>query len=517
MVQSIFLNNYNSFASSIILMLLLVLGLGSLQAQPILGARNTSLGSGGTAYLSGVEATFWNPANLAITDQPGQWHLQAGGIGILYEPVLSSSAAGSQFFNFTDSYFPSKPGTTSITDAQRQTILDQNYAGDDLLSQHQSRADILLAGAVWQDKDKAFSVAARARFGSRIEVGRGWYDQSFTTLENSSVRNFQLTQQRNFLYEFSVGYAQSFTFVNGWFSGINKLYIGISPKLVLAGPNLNFSYNARYLKSADNQNTLWTDQFSYQSTGQYSRSIDDYRFSQNAQQTIQNNYDRNYSIDNTGYGIGMDFGLTYLIPLGNKLPSINNSNETIDRSIRIGFSLNDIGFVRYTDDLLQLSTPRDTLAITQQQSAAQSMFIGANGQYISYFDSANRLPNPLLSGRVTSQNNYTALLPSSINAGILLDIKRIKLMGDLTLGLRNTAFTNTKLALHLGLEAHPHPNIPIRTGARLAAGIPTHLSMGTGIETQHWDFNVGAQILFRSETFTTDFGGGAFAGIKLHL
>ncbi|TYP95054.1 hypothetical protein LX73_0349 [Fodinibius salinus] len=497
--------------------MVLILGLVSLQAQPILGARNTSLGSGGTAYISDVEATFWNPANLAITDQSGRWHLQVGSIGILYEPVLSSGAAGRQFFNFTDSYFPPNPNTTGITSEQRQTILDQNYAGKDLLSQHQSRADILLGGAVWQGKDKAFSIAARARYGSRIEVGRGWYDQNFTTLENSSVRNFQLTQQRNHLYEFSVGYAQSFTFVNGWFSGVNELYIGISPKLVLAGPSLNFSYDAKYFKSGDNQNTLLTDQFTYSSTGKYSRSVDDYRSNPNARQAIQNNYDRNYSIDNTGYGMGVDFGLTYLIPLGKKLPSVGEDDGVINRSIRVSFSINDIGFVRYTDDPMQISTPRDSLIVTKQQSAARSMFIGADGQYINYFDSANKLPNPLLAAQKNNLDNYTALLPSSINTGILLELKRIKLMGDLTLGLRNTAFTSTKLALHLGLEARPHPNVPIRTGARLAAGIPTHLSMGTGIETQHWDFNVGAQILFRSKTFTTDFGGGAFAGIELHL
>lgn len=517
MVQSIFLNNYNSFASSIILMLLLVLGLGSLQAQPILGARNTSLGSGGTAYLSGVEATFWNPANLAITDQPGQWHLQAGGIGILYEPVLSSSAAGNQFFNFTDSYFPARPHATGITPTQRQAILDQNYAGNDLFSDHQSRADVLLGGAVWQGQDKAFSVAARARFGSRIEVGRGWYDQTFTNVQNSSVRNFQLQHQRNHLYEFSLGYAQSFTFINGLFSGINKLYIGISPKLVLAGPSLNFSYDARYIQSGSNQNMVFTDQFSYRSTGKYTRSTNEYRLSQNAQQAISNHYDRNYSVDNTGYGVGMDFGLTYLIPLGNKLPSVNNSSQVVSRSIRVGFSINDIGIVRYSEDPLRLSTSRDSSAVTQQQPVAQSMFIGADGQYLSYFDSASQLPNPLLAGQISDQDSYSALLPTSVNAGILLELKRIKLMGDLTIGLRNTALTTTKLALHLGLEAHPHPKIPIRTGTQLAAGRPTHLSMGTGFESRYWDFNVGTQILFHSKTFTTDFGGGAFAGIKLHL
>jgi hypothetical protein len=99
----------------------------------------------------------------------------------------------------------------------------------------------------------------------------------------------------------------------------------------------------------------------------------------------------------------------------------------------------------------------------------------------------------------------------------MLELARIKVVGDLTLGLNNTAFTTTKLALHLGVEARPIQQIPVRFGTRLAAGLPTHLGLGTGIETRYWDFNIGAQVLVRSRTFTSEFVGGAFAGLQIHI
>ena len=90
-------------------------------------------------------------------------------------------------------------------------------------------------------------------------------------------------------------------------------------------------------------------------------------------------------------------------------------------------------------------------------------------------------------------------------------------MGDLGLGLDNTAFTNTKLTFNLGLETRPLPSVPIRLGTRLASGTPTHLGLGTGIETRHWDFSIGSQVILRSTTFTSELVGGAVAGIQLHF
>lgn len=489
-----------------------------MQAQPVLGAQNTGLGSGGTAYITGYEATFWNPANLVINDRPGTVHFGIGQTGILYEPVLSTDVADDQFFNFTDSFYPYKPSATEITSAERVSILDKNYPRNNLLSQHQTRADIILGGISWQQKDAAFSIVARARFGSRIEVGRGWYSTDFIPSGDQEVRDFTLNQQISQLYELSFGYGREFTFIEGLLPRLSMLYVGIAPKFIIAGPRFNGMYDARYIRSEDGNSEIYATDFFYQTTGDYTRMTTDYLNSLNAQSAINNNLSRRFEFQNTGYGVGFDFGLTYLIPLGNDINFIEDDPEesVIHNSLRFAFSVNDIGVVRYTEQPLKLSSSKDTLQVNQQ-ILQDFMFIGSGGQYLSYFENAASIPNPVTESEVREEDAFLALLPTSLNAGMLIDLNRLKLSGDLSLGFNNTAFTNTKLAFRLGLELRPIEAVPLRMGTRLAPGLPTHIGLGTGIETRYWDFNLGTQIILRSRTFTSEFVGGAFAGIQFHL
>ncbi len=516
--------NVNTFGTlpfaglfSLLLLLFVTFIPSHLLGQPVIGARNTSLGGGGTAYLTGYEATFWNPANLMVKDLKGRLHFGAGHTGILYEPVFSTDAAGDQFFNFTDSFYPYETGTADINSLQREQILDNNYPRRNLLSQHQTRTDIILGGALWQREEYALSAVIRTRLASRIEVGRGWYSEEFVSSGDQFIRDLTMNQQKNQLYEFTVGYAREFTFIEGLLPRLSKLYVGIAPKIVLAGPSMDATYNSRYILPDEDSQPVFASQFSMRTTGVYTQMTNDYIASQNSQQAISSNLDRKFKIRNTGYGLGFDFGLTYLIPLGEELPTLNSGKESsVSKSLRFGLSINDLGVARYNKTPLVLNTPSDTTQIAQQ-SPLGAMFIGADGQYLSYFQSATNLANPILNAQNVSRNTYSELLPTSMNAGVLFELSRVKLMGDLTLGLNNTAFTNTKLAIHLGLEARPVPQIPLRIGTRLASGLPTHVGLGAGIETGHWSFTFGTQVIVRSQTLTSEFVGGAFGGIQLHF
>ncbi len=511
--------SYVQLTSGILLCLLMVIAAsGSLQAQPVLGGQNTGLGSGGTAYLTGIEATFWNPANLAINDRHGIVHVGIGQAGILYEPVLSTNVAGDQFFNFTDSFFPYKPNAASIDLADRNSILDKNYPRSKTVSPHQTRADLLLGGISWQRKDAAFSLVARTRFASKIDVGRGWYSDEFISSGDQEIRDFTLNQRINQFFEVSLGYGREFTFIEGLLPRISKLYVGIAPKLIISGPSFDATYNARYVRTEDGSSQIYTSDFSYQTTGDYTQMTADYLNASDPRTATENNLNRSFKFQDNGYGVGFDFGLTYLVPLGSDLNLIEDDpkNSVVSNSLRFSFSVNDLGIIRYTDQPLKLSSPTDSVQIAQE-APQDFMFIGSGGQYLTYFENADALPNPFENSEAQIGNEFLALLPTSLNAGVLIDLTRLKLSGDLTLGLNNTAFTSTKLAIHLGLELRPLKSVPLQMGTRLAPGLPTHIGLGTGIETRYWDFNIGTQIILRSRTFTSEFVGGAFAGVQLHL
>lgn len=489
-----------------------------LQAQPVLNAQNTALGGGGTAYLSGNQSLFWNPANLAINDRSGTIHINLGETGIVYEPVLSSDIAGDQFLNFTDTYFPYQSGAVNITPIQRQTILNENYPRRRLVSQHQTRADVMLGGISWYRGDETFSIAARGRYSSRIEVGRGWYSDNYIQRGDQQVRDFTLDQHITKNLEIALGYGREFTFLEGLFSRLSKLYVGFSPKFIIAGPSFSAIHHGQQLQSDETAQAQYVTDFSYQSSGEYTRMTRDYLSSGNPQAAISDNLNKKFNFEPTGYGAAFDFGLTYLIPIGSELNIIEDTpgNSVVGKSLRIAISFNDVGIIRYTEQPLSFSAPGDTLQIGRE-FPKESMFIGSGGQYLTYFDEALEISNPFNRAQNPSNNAFSAPTPASLNGGIMLDLERVKVMGDLTLGLNNTALTNTKLAMHLGLEVRPVRKIPLRMGTRLAAGLPAHVGVGTGYESRYWDFNIGTQIIFRSQTFTTEFVGGAIAGLQLHL
>lgn len=514
-------NNCKSYSKATVAGLLVVvcffLKPASNFAQPVLSAENIALGGGGTAYLSGFEATFLNPANLAVPSHEGNLHIGLAHIGMSYEPILSAVSVNKQFSQFKSSFYPFHPGSNKISEVQRSLLLSENYSGNNTKSQHLNRADIILGGFVWQKNDKAFSVGVRTRLGSRVETGRGWYSPEFQDADDERIRDFTLNQQKQQLYEFSFGYAREFTLINGLIPRLSKLYIGIAPKLVISGMYHNLGYDARY-SVTDNGGIIFNSDFSFKSTGDFSKATTRYMESADIQYAISGSLNRNIPSRPRGYGFGLDFGFTYLIPLGSELPTEKNNLEHADvtKSLRISFSFTDIGAIRYTKDPLQLSADQDSLLLDQQE-ISQSMFTGAGGQYLAFFDEARSLPNPLLNTNYLSRSDFSQVLPTSVNAGLLFELNRLKLISDLTLGINNTAFTTTKLSVHLGMEVRPHQQIPIRFGTRMASGTPVTFGFGTGFESRHWDLKLGTQIIMRSQTLTSEFAGGAFAGLQLHF
>ena len=484
-------------------------------AQPVQSATSLGLSGSGMAYISGPEATFWNPANLMIADRPGRFHLSVGTGAFSFDPVFPESSVRTQLASYRRAYRPYKPGSFQISKDRRQKILEMHYPGNTLLSTHRQQADLLLAGALWKTEHYSLSIALRGRYGSTFKVGRGWYDGSSIQDGQQHIRDFSLIQRRSELYELAIGYAREFTFVNGLLPGANTLYIGITPKFIVAGPHLNARYDARYLQETDEDiqpvfNTF-SAEFKLQSSGSHGQAFRQYRQNGRAQQAIDDNFSSSYSFKPTGYGIGFDFGLNYVIPLGYR-----NFGDQASKSLRIGLSFNDIGAVRYHKQPFTLESERDTTKAALQ-APVQQMFTGAGGQYINYLHRASSLPNPLLTADSPSEQSYTALLPTSINTGLLLDLKHLKLMGDLAIGLDNTAFSSKNIILNLGMEARLLKQIPIRLGTTLAKNRPFTLGLGTGLETRNWDFNLGTTLLLQSHSPEAYFTGGAFGGLQLHF
>ena len=474
------------------------------------------LGGTGTAHIEGPTASFWNPANLMIRSGPGSFHISIGNSALSLSPLLPDQSVRNSLSNFADSYLSYKKGSAAISDRQQKLILQNFYGDRKLLAHHRQNASIMIAGALWQQPNHALSIAIRGRYGSNNTVGRGWYDKEFLPQKGQLIRDFSLTQRRMELYELALGYAQELTFINGLLPGLNKLYIGITPKFIVAASHFSADYKAQYRKDKnDDASVSYISKFDLTGSGRNSRAVADYRISGKAHQAINNHLSDGYQFKPTGYGLGFDFGLNYVIPLSSQHSRFDSPHRT-GQSLRIAFSINDIGAIRFHDDFLKLSAPKDSTHISYQAPINRN-FGGAEGQFISFLDQASSLPNPLLTANEKATTSQAVLLPSSINAGILLDLASFKLTGDLTLGLNDTAFTSNTVDVRLGMEVRPVRQIPIRLGTVFAKETPPRIAFGTGLETKYWDFTVSGQTLVQQGFSKTVFSGAAFGGLQLHF
>lgn len=497
---------------------LLIVGIvffpGLAWSQSYIGPKNIGMGSGGTAYLNGPEAGLINPANLMIYDRPGTIKVTFAETASFFQPVLSSNNAREQWQNFRNQYLPHQPGSQQISNEKRSLLLEENYPRSRLLSQHQSRSEVLLGGVSWLRDHSAYSLALRSRTATRIEVGRGWYSAEFFESGNEEVRDFTLTAQRQTLHEISFSYARELEFFNGLFANLNRLYIGFAPKLVIGGSFSNSKFEAQ---TTNGQSPELRSRFSHRSTADYSDMIQHYRQNRQADQAIDQHLESSFLVDPTGYGGAVDFGLNYVIPLQSNAAILDTGSDrrTLGQSLRFALSITDLGVIRYNSNPMRLENSADTTQSNFQESI-NSTFIGAPGQYLSFFENAPTIEHPYLNAESISENSFWELLPTSINGGFFLDLNRIKFSGDLTVAVHNTAFKSTRLAAHFGTELYPHPNIPLRAGTQLSARQPVHFSFGTGYEQDRWELYISGQALVKS-TLNTELTGGGAAGLRFHF
>lgn len=497
-----------------ILFLAIIFSAGTAFTQPVLTSKNMAMGGGGTAYLTGFEANFINPANAMIRTRTTSFTLGFGEGGYLFNPFLPVGSISDHFSRFRNFFKPFEPNSEPLTSSERAEILLRNFNNDRLFSEHQQRYDFILAGLKWQRDNKTFTLSARSRVATRVEVGRGWYDEVFVETNSKSVRDVSLVQQSQYLYEFSFGYAQRLEFIDGLIPRLGELYIGIAPKFIIGGEYLDLNYNARYELQQGASIPRLIQSFQFSSTGSYSEAVENYRFSEDPGTAVNRNLETSLFPNPTGYGAGLDFGLTYVLALGDDLSlAARDGKQLLQKSLRLALSVTDIGLVSYTKNPLTISSPTDT-SQSRPTATADDTFEGRIGQHIYFFDGADDIHNVLQNSVESDRDSFLALLPASVNAGVLLETNRIKLASDLTLGINDTAFNNTKLVGHFGLEVRPVKAIPIRLGSRLAVGDPAFWSLGTGIEMKHWELSVAGRFSARSVSGIPEFAGAIFGGLS---
>ncbi len=473
------------------------------------------LGGGGTSYSTGYEALFINPANLHIREREYRVQFGFAQVGAEYTSPLFISHELDRVNTFARVLKGFNPGINRITDEDRASLLSRNYGDNATGADFLSQGEVYWFGIKWISEERSYAVALRSRFASRSTVGRGFFDASPVEVNGSLILDRSLNHKYQSLHELSFGYSDTFSLLSGIFPRMAEFVIGVAPKIVVSGASLSVNYTDRYERQSETE--LWTrsTDFSHQSSGAYSVAAERFMNRGVADADMLTAFDNNNLFRPTGIGVGMDFGLTYLITFGDDFSQIRRADETTDKSLRLSFSITDLGAIHYFDNPLTLSVPEEVELAFLPGNLSDSYFSGTPGEYLFFLDQEE--DHPLRSVENRNRGQYQKILPTAFNAGTLIQINRLKVMGDVRLGINDDAFITPKIASFLGVELRPLSFLPLRAGMRLATGALDYFTLGAGINTRYFDVNSGVKLRTDAKNTPLEVTGASFVALRFYI
>ena len=369
------------------------------------------------------------------------------------------------------------------------------------------------------------------------------------------------------LHEVSMGYSQSLSFLNDLSPGLSEWIVGIAPKVVFGGPysSLRFTDQIQPLEGA------WLQQRSLEqhSAGEITSLLSAFGNLYNpthasgavgsnaavdasdaigasepnnalASETltlIDRFYQNRGLTEITGYGAGLDIGITYVITFQRDLSVVLRRSQSTNRSLRLSLSMTDLGAIRYHHnpqtvryhfadaDLASLPAlseltytaglQEDLLFLSEfgihPYQTAWATITGNNS------DGEDGGTDPEATPASVSTKPVWTLLPTSFQAGAMLQLNRFAVVADLQLGLQETAFTSEQPLLYVGAELYVLPFLPIRAGLRAADRLRGYYSLGAGLDFRFLELNAAIQVRSNRRGPTTEPIGAALAGLRVHF
>lgn len=485
------------------------------KAQIALTTENMALGGGGTAYLTGFESLFVNPANLYIQEKNYRYQISLLQGGVYHDTLLPIKNNINRFESYSDQLkiVNDESALENIGSSEYETLLNRNYPGNNTKREFLTENDFYWLGLKWVRPKRSYAISLRSRYASRYELGKGLFSNLPVEKSGESVIEKSFSQKTQILHEISFGYAESFTYLNGLLPQLSEFIIGIAPKIVFSGSSLETNYTNRYERSAESSVWNQTTGFDQKTSGAFSESVEPLLESGNL--STLNNQSFTELFNPSGVGFGLDIGITYLITFGDDLSVLRQQNEPTKKSLRLSLSVTDLGGVYQYQSPLDYSTNNAERLTSQIEPVSDKLYEGAPNEhyyFLSQFDDFNNLRFDSSSSR-----SFELLLPTSIQAGALFQYQRIKLVGDFSYSLSDTPFNHQGLASYLGIELQPLPFLPIRAGTRFAREMGGYYSFGTGLQTSRFDLNLSLLLKSRKIGPTSEILGISLLGLKVYF
>lgn len=418
------------------------------------------------------DAAFKNPSFLMLTDGDDRF-----AITLLSGGVFRSSGYTNRALNNPDVLL--LPFIQTDRRQNYQYFSDSNQLISSWFGQNDSNAnliqelDIVTFGIMYKGTDLSFALNHRLRGLSSAQLSRGWYEVVFFNHEQDFSLQRNLSQYSFFRHEIGLGFAWEQGLLSGLIGNRSAIYVGINPKLILPVEYFDATYQSESkYRNPDNTRVHRTQTMSLKGSGNSCAGVTE-------NPLICSSKFPNWSAI-SGMGAGFDAGITWRYSLGDGIRLRNDLRPVSNYQISLTLAVNDIGFVSH------LKSPFIEVD-TQEESIQKNELISINQEYnftaTSFFDFVRSNSNLSAEPAHLSTKTITYLTPSTLSAGIGLELNKVKLAMEYHQQSGNHHPARDFSSLHVGNQIQLIPYVSLRSGFIVQSNDPIIYTAGIGLET----------------------------------
>ncbi len=466
---------------------------------------------GGTAYLSGIDAHFHNPANLALHKRSGRFQISAGSGGV-YDSRGERISSWSHFPDIVSRHFYS--GTTPGNEFWSDDDVTSLFSNDDRL-RHTRKYEFTPVAISWSGGNSARSVALRSRGMSSFQISRNWFDAANASEsgEEESLSR-RLSEQYHVYHELSVGFAREVTMFNNWTADLNTLYFGIAPKFILGGMHSDSEFESRYIRS-DNE---WDNSkhLTAHVAGDIDRFVSELIAGADPHQTHREHFSRSSNMEVNGIGMGLDAGLTYVMPLGDDIALSPHVDRPLRKSLRFSIAVHDLGAVRYHNH----DGTRESRTITRTYEDIPESDAGFSGYPAELFhylakDEAEQSVFENLAD--VDESAYYVQLPTKLHLGAAIQYNWFVGLIDLNYRFNAPEFETDGWITSLGSEIRILPFLPVKGSMQIRPDGSISFGAGLGLDAGPVSASGAVRLHRNSDSGKTNWVAGSVSGMSLRI
>jgi hypothetical protein len=419
------------------------------------------MAGGGPAFVTGSQAIFRNPANIAL-EKTGLIEVSIGHAGI--------SAGGNllQFRHYNDLFTSGR----TITDGEARNVVDQWFDGVESIGLKRVGvgAEAIPIAVTHDTGDLVLGYGLRFRSLGSIGINGGWLDLLLTgTGENRSV---PLHGEVAIVSMTEISVAGARVLNDG------ALLVGIAPKIILGDE----FFDARLRSTAQILDDAIVHDFEYnvRAAGGISRDVVE-EFDLFSSGVLSGRPYRPRFLSTTGVGVGFDFGVTLL-------PS---------PSLRLSASITDAGFVRWSGDaqnITPLAEQFSFVGLELDLDRVRDEYDGDLGEY--FVSTVDSLASGTYDRVRKDYGAFVATLPTAVHFGaawVSPDGRLVVAGGTSTPVTSSVVQVSMPPELHVGAEysVGGRVRVPVRAGVFVGGSSALTFGFGFGLHTPHYDVDLG--------------------------